>query len=100
MPPHSPFRLLAPGALLATVAAVALAISTAGSAPAEDTAVRATPVAAEVTPKRRTYTVRSGDTLLTVAKRYGVTAERLEELNPDADPMGLLVGERLRLRAR
>jgi LysM repeat protein len=100
LPPHSPFRLLAPGALVATVVAVFLAISSAGSEPAQSAAVRATPVAAEVVPKRRTYTVRSGDTLLTVAKRYGVSVEALQEFNPNADPMGLLVGERLRLRPR
>lgn len=53
-------------------------------------------------PKRKTnasvYVVRRGDALSVISQRTGVSEERLEQLNPDADPLALLPGERLRLR--
>ncbi|MBD0290798.1 MAG: LysM peptidoglycan-binding domain-containing protein [Thermoleophilia bacterium] len=44
------------------------------------------------------YTVRKGDTLAAVAERFGLTLERLRDLNPRVDPMALAPGARLRLR--
>ena len=49
------------------------------------------------TPLRRFYTLRSGDTLAQVAAMFDTTVERLLELNPDADPNSLRVGQRIRI---
>lgn len=47
---------------------------------------------------RRTYTVRTGDTLGAIAIRTGVSVSTLEDLNPGLDPEGLVAGQKLRLR--
>ena len=46
---------------------------------------------------RAFWTVRPGDTLAQIAAQTGLTLNRLEALNPDVDPNGLLPGERLKL---
>lgn len=43
------------------------------------------------------YSVRSGDTLGTIAERFGTTVDRLLELNPGIDPRALRVGQSLRV---
>jgi hypothetical protein len=48
--------------------------------------------------RRRSYSVRSGDTLASIAQRTGVEIERLLELNPSVDPQGLVTGQRIKLR--
>lgn len=47
---------------------------------------------------RRSYTVKSGDTLGSIAESTGVSVTELQELNPDLDPQSLSVGQRIRLR--
>jgi len=50
-------------------------------------------------PKPKYYTVKSGDTLSSIASRTGVSLSRLEELNRSLHPpYSLQSGERLRLR--
>jgi LysM repeat protein len=44
------------------------------------------------------YTVKSGDTLGSIAESAGVAVTELQELNPDLDPQSLTVGQRIRLR--
>lgn len=44
------------------------------------------------------YTVRRGDTLTGIAKRYGSTWQRLQRLNGLRNPNKIFVGERLRVR--
>jgi LysM repeat protein len=39
-----------------------------------------------------TYTVRAGDTLFSIAQRYGTTVAELQRLNPGVDPTSLQVG--------
>ena len=46
--------------------------------------------------KRKTYTVKSGDTLSAIAEKTGVSLEKLMELNPDADTLS--PGQKLKLR--
>lgn len=46
----------------------------------------------------RTYTVRSGDTLGSIAQKEGTTVARLEQLNPKVNPNALQVGETIRVR--
>jgi hypothetical protein len=43
------------------------------------------------------YSVRSGDTLGTIAERFGTTVEQLLVLNPGIDPRALRVGQSLRV---
>jgi LysM repeat protein len=45
----------------------------------------------------RTYTVRAGDNLGSIAERTGVSVEELQELNPTADPQALTVGQKIKL---
>jgi len=47
----------------------------------------------------RTYTVRSGDTLYSIAQRHGVTSSAIAELNGLRDRHKLSIGQRLRLPA-
>lgn len=98
MPPRSPFRLLAPGALLAVLVAIWLLAHPGEDRPAERPVAGTTTTVASAEPRRRTYTVRAGDNLTSIADRYGITVQRLEELNPRADPQTLRRGQRLRLR--
>ncbi len=44
------------------------------------------------------YEIQSGDTLAAVAARYGTTVEQLLILNPDADPVALRIGQRIRVK--
>lgn len=48
--------------------------------------------------KRRTYTVRPGDTPSGIAEKTNVSITRLLELNPDLDPQSLQAGAKLKLR--
>jgi LysM repeat protein len=45
-----------------------------------------------------TYEVQSGDTLVSIAHRNGVSVHEIEELNPEVDPQILIAGETLKLR--
>lgn len=44
------------------------------------------------------YEVKSGDTLISIAHRMGITVARIERLNPEVDPQILVAGEQLKLR--
>ncbi len=44
------------------------------------------------------YEIQSGDTLAAVAARFGTTVEQLLILNPDADPVALRIGQRIRVQ--
>lgn len=98
MPPRSPFRMVAPLFLVLVVVAVWLVVSPETDEPSgQPTAVTTTESSG---PTRRTYTVRRGDNLSSVAARFGLDVDALIELNPQADPQALRTGQRLRLRAR
>ena len=62
------------------------------------------PAAAPVTPATapanvpRAYTVAEGDTLASVAERFGLEVDELRALNPNVDPMILAPGSKLLLR--
>ena len=43
------------------------------------------------------YVIESGDTLGTIAEKYGTTVEELVRLNPGVDPTALRVGDRIRV---
>ena len=61
------------------------------------------PAAKTTTAKKRTRipatdTIRANDTLSGIAARWGTTVEKLQELNPDLDPQGLVAGQKIKLR--
>lgn len=60
--------------------------------------VEQAPRKARVKPTRASaYAVRSGDTLASIAEKFGTTVDRLMELNPGVDPAALRVGMPIRV---
>jgi LysM repeat protein len=108
---RSPFRLLAPLALLAVGAAIVFVVmSTASSNDTADRSSTGTDNAGRTTttdepnrkkqrrPRGNTYTVKAGDTLGAIAEKSGIPVETLLELNPDLDPQALVAGQKITLR--
>jgi LysM repeat protein len=104
-------RFLAPLALIAcTVAVLALVMgsgvtgdeSSSGSAGTTDLPAATDKTATSTTPKKKkipaTYTIKANDTLSGIAARWGTTVEKLQELNPELDPQGLVAGQKIKLR--
>jgi LysM repeat protein len=50
------------------------------------------------TPGAVYYVVQSGDTLGSVAQKYGTTVDDLMTLNPGTDPTALNIGQRIRVK--
>lgn len=48
--------------------------------------------------KAKTYEVQSGDTLISIAQKTGLTVSELQALNPEVDPQTLIAGEVLKLQ--
>lgn len=99
---RSPARWLAVAALVG-VTAVAGIVTASTLSGSEDRAASATVTTASTgsaarRPSRSSYVVKPGDVLSVIAERYGVSVERLQELNPDVDSRTLRPGTRLRLR--
>jgi LysM repeat protein len=46
----------------------------------------------------KTYVVKSGDTLVSIAHRTGVPVAHILTLNPEVDPQILIAGQTLKLR--
>lgn len=46
----------------------------------------------------KTYVVKTGDTLSSIARKTGVSVARIIALNPGVDPQILISGEKLKLR--
>jgi LysM repeat protein len=103
---RSPARFLAPIALIAFAIALYSVVkddtpSTGGNSGAT-TERSATPTATS-TPKkstkkkRKTYTVKAGDTPSGIAEKYDLSLEELQELNPDLDPQTMAPGQKIRL---
>jgi LysM repeat protein len=57
-----------------------------------------TPAHTKPGPKKRFYTVQTGDTFGSIAATQGITVDRLQELNPGVSSNALQVGQRLRVR--
>ncbi len=55
------------------------------------------PSAASASGQTFTYTVVAGDTLLTIATRFGTTPEAIAQLNSLADPNALTLGQKLQI---
>jgi LysM repeat protein len=107
-PRRSPARLIAPVALVASLAAVTLVVSSStgnddnggeGGNATRTAEPRPPQQERQQRPPQRTfYRVRLNDTLGLIAEQTGVPVEQLEALNPELDPQNLIVGQRIRLR--
>ena len=104
-------RFLAPLALIGiTVAVLAMVLGsgvTGNDSSSDGAGARDLPAATgttnTTTGKKRnripaTYTIRANDTLSGIAARWGLTVEKLQELNPELDPQGLVAGQKIKLR--
>ena len=105
-------RLLAPLALIVSIVAVLAVVLGSGvvgkgDEGAETAGTRDAPAATERTTRRErrrerreaaTYTIKANDTLGGIAEANGTTVERLQELNPQLDPQGLVAGQKIKLR--
>ena len=94
------FPVLALGAVTAVVLFARPALHGGEAAKPAATA----PVVEQPAPKRKTkraaataYSVRSGDTLASIAEKFGTSVDRLMELNPGLNPTALRVGEPIRV---
>jgi LysM repeat protein len=101
-------RILAPIVFFAAVTLLVLLVQhsledegtatpkTVAAAPAPPPA--STAASASDKPAKTYYRVRPGDTLESIANRYGTTVPDLLTLNPKIDPLALTPGERIRVR--
>lgn len=86
-------RILAPAALLLAVT-IAVLLVRAGLQDGEPAGDR--PGITAVEP--RFHVVTAGETLASIASRYGVDVDQIRDLNPGIDPVSLAVGSRVRVR--
>jgi LysM repeat protein len=103
---RSPLRFVAPIALLAFVFALYTVVNhaqnPAGSKSSDTPAAQSTATASKSSKsskhrKRKTYTVKSGDTASGIAAKTGVSIATMKKLNKKFDPQALQPGERIRL---
>ena len=101
-------RLIAPVALAVFAIAFFVVILSSGSGDEEKgkqssaaSSKRSTKSTRKTKPRPSTpstYTVQIGDNLPTIARKTGVSAEKIQELNQQMDPYGLQGGQKLKLR--
>jgi LysM repeat protein len=90
-------RYLAPIALVAAFIAIVLVVGSVDGG-GSGGGTRVTTTQPKPAPTRRTYVVQQGDTLVSIAARFGLTPEGLVALNPTVDAQALQPGVRLKLR--
>ncbi|HEX5929252.1 MAG TPA: LysM domain-containing protein [Solirubrobacterales bacterium] len=95
-------RIFAVVALAGAVVVVIVAISSSlgDSDPSRESGNGGSQPAQKDRPKTRakTYVVKSGDTLVSIAHRTGIPVATIVDLNPEVDPQILIAGETLKLR--
>jgi LysM repeat protein len=105
--PRSQARLVAPIALAVVgilFFAIVLSAGSGGGGGKEEGPAPAThkkkhdKVRSKAKAPRSTYTVKAGDSLATIAEKTGVDVDKLQELNPQLDPQGLVTGQKIKLR--
>lgn len=94
-------RIFAALALVAAVIAVVVAVSSglsgSSSGPSHGgSAAKQQPVHHRT--RAKTYTVKTGDTLIAISHHTGVPISEIKALNPEVDPQILIAGETLKLR--
>jgi LysM repeat protein len=106
---RSPARWLVPIALVACAVAVYSVVNaTLSDEPAVTSTAATTSTSSKSTSssksskgsknkRRRTYIVKSGDTLSAISIKTGVSLDRIEQLNPKLDSQSLQTGQRVKL---
>jgi LysM repeat protein len=95
----SPARFLAPLALIAVGVGVVVVVQKEthhSATPAQTTSTK-TQQHRHKAKRPRTYVVKPGDNLSSIAQRASVSLATLQKLNPDVDPQALHTGQRLKL---
>ncbi|HEY7077913.1 MAG TPA: LysM domain-containing protein [Solirubrobacteraceae bacterium] len=105
---RSPARFLAPVALAGVAVAMYLVIAhslpsdTGSKSPSSAHQTKTSKTAGKTSKhkrhRRRTYTVKPGDTPSGIAVKTGVSLATLQRLNPKLDPQSLSPGQKIRLR--
>lgn len=112
---RSPLRILAPIALIGFAIALFLIVQSGGSGgggPAAGGAgqardlgtgtgaarTRSATTRARDRLPQRTYIVKTGDTLGSIAQKTGIPTETLQTLNPGLDQFALVAGQKIKLR--
>lgn len=91
-------RILAPLALVAVMIAVVVIVnSTVGGGSGEDSGSKTAVEKKDGPEIPKTYVVQAGDSLTSIAEKFGVSIKRLERLNPDVDAQTLNEGTELKL---
>lgn len=98
-------RVLAPLALILALVAVFLVVTgsisiddDASDEPATTSSKGAHDGQGDGAETPKTYIVEDGDSLGTIAEKFGVSVKRLERLNPDIDPQTLNAGQEINIR--
>ena len=96
-------RIFAALALAAAIVAVVIVVPTALKDDSSDGGKKNANHPAKQEPahqrtKAKTYEVETGDTLVAIAHKTGVSVAEIQALNPEVDPQILTVGETLKLR--
>jgi LysM repeat protein len=96
-------RILAAIALVAAVVAIVIAVSSALDSHSDDGSKHSGKAAQQEQPRKprtkaKTYTVKSGDTLISISHKTGIPVAELLALNPEVDPQILIAGESLKLK--
>ena len=100
LPPRAELaRFAAPAAFLLAVTIAALLIRSGFESGGSGSSGPTTTIATTTTtqPEKSFYTIQAGDTLDTVAARYGKTVDDLLALNPGVDPHALRIGQKIRV---
>jgi LysM repeat protein len=94
-------RLLAVLAIAAVVVAVIVIVSNADLNSKDEPSHKKTAThqqQKQPRTKAKTYTVKSGDTLTSIAHKLGIPVSEIQALNPEVDPQILRAGETLKLQ--
>lgn len=95
-------RVAAAGALVVALILVVVVIGNAVGGGSSDSNKHHRGGGAHSVAKKRhvpaSYEVQSGDTLISIAHKTGVSVKEIEALNPQVDPQILIAGEKLELR--
>lgn len=108
---RSPARFLAPIALIAVIVAGVMVVQNGRAPKSGGTSTTTTQSGSATTTtasskkssksskksSAKTYTVKSGDNLSSVAEKTGVSIEKIQALNPKLDAQNLQVGQKIKL---
>jgi len=100
-------RLIAPLAFFGAATIFIVLIQAGLNGGSSDTGTVATPTVSTTTTttpttstgprKKKSYRVKSGDTLESIAAKFNTTVDDLITLNPDVDPLALSPGQKIRV---